>query len=78
MSTQKAISRIADELSRRNDAALIDEISHLLGISETADEEVTPEYRVWMMERARLAEEDIKAGRVLTVDEARTRLRLRF
>jgi len=77
MSTQETIARIAEELSRRNDPALVDEISHMQGISE-AVEEVTPEYKAWMVERARLAEEDIKAGRVLTVDEARARLKARY
>ncbi len=78
MSTAEAISRIADELKRRNDAALIEEITLMLGIEGTSVEEPSEEYRAWMVERARLAEEDIKAGRVFTLDEVRSRLRSRF
>jgi len=78
MSTAEAISRIAKELKKRNDVALIEEITLMLGIAETQIEEDTPEYKAWMVERARLAEEDIKDGRVFTVEQVRSRLRSRF
>lgn len=78
MSTAEAISRIADELKKRNDAALIEEITHMLGIAEPQTENNSPEYRAWLNERADRAEEDIKAGRFSTLDEVRARLDVRF
>lgn len=78
MSTAEAISRIADELKKRNDAALIEELTHMLGISEPETDDFTPEYKAWINERADKAEQDIKAGRFSTLEEVRARLDARF
>jgi len=78
MSTAEAISRIANELKKRNDAALIEEITLMLGLAEHPSENHTPEYRAWLNERADRAEEDIRAGRFSTLDEVRARLDARF
>ncbi len=70
MSTAEAISRIADELKRRNDAALIEEITLMLGIQDALREE--------MVEQALRAEKEIQEGKGLTASEARTFMNAAF
>lgn len=78
MSTAEAISRIADELKRRNDAALIEEINLMLGIADSDADAFSTEYKAWLNERADRAEEDIKSGRFSTFEEVKARLDARF
>jgi uncharacterized protein YoaH (UPF0181 family) len=70
MSTAEAISRIADELKRRNDAALIEEITLMLGIQDALREE--------MVAQALRAEQEISDGKGLTPKEARTYMQAAF
>ncbi len=70
MSTAEAISRIADELKRRNDAALIEEINLMLGIQDAL--------RAEMVEQALRAEKEIQEGKGMTASEARTFMNAAF
>jgi len=75
MDLQADIAKIGCELERRNDAELIKAIYNILEINEkNAEPEVNEATRKRLIVRALRAEEDIKAGRFVSVEEVRARL----
>lgn len=75
MNIQTDIAKIASELERRNDKKLIKMIYSILNLDESVwEEEVDEATRKRLVDQALRAEEEIKAGRGISPEEARKQM----